>query len=138
MKKLLNILLALTLTMAFVGCTAKADLNPSQNKEIKENQMTCTAAYSYEGKVIEIINGDNPDTEFIEGTLLLQLKNSDEKSGNELIAVYITKNISKESLSMYKVNDMVQFATDYELNFTNAKDLPHVSPLTIEKIQEKN
>lgn len=154
MKKLLLTSLTLALLISGIGCTAAAmeeettqPLEQEQLELIEESPASeiekvgdlpeiieCYAGYGYTGVIAEVVNvGDNPDTEFVEGSLVIEV--ADDNLG--AIIVYLTDAMSTESIENYAVGDSVQFMMDYELNFDGAKDLPHVSPFTLFKVENK-
>jgi hypothetical protein len=125
MKKLLLASLTLALLLSSIGCTGD---------NMEEEIIECYAGYGYTGTIAEVVNvGDNPDTEFVEGSLVIEV--ADDNLG--AIIVYLTDDMSLKSIENYKAGDSLEFMMDHELNFDSAKDLLHVSPLNLFKVENK-
>jgi hypothetical protein len=138
MKKLLFILLTLTLATTSTACkaTAKEETTEDANPEI----VVCVEPYTYLGTIEEIVDGDKDETDFVEGSLIINIPYSemygtDEKE-TQTVIVYVEEEISKLDKSQYSVGDTIKIKTDYQLDYRNAKDLPHVGAIGLEKVYD--
>lgn len=154
MKKILLFTFTLSLIISGVECRANTtkeevtqlleqeeielvetpSTNQVKNTDNLPELVECFAGYSYNGAVAEVVTiGDNPETEFIEGSLVIEM--ADEELG--AVIVYLTSAMSIEDIEDYGAGDTVQLVTKDELNFKNPKDLPHISPFTLFKSTNK-